>query len=583
MISIVSLINVTEWIKNEYNGYNGDNEKTYINIEESISSVVEQTYKKWELRIVLYGYGDVNIDHIAGTSVATPTFELIDNFKKYETKYNTIFDQESDIVKDEYKIIIVTYPGVHRYTEALEKVVSEKCIYDYIALMDIGDIWSLNKLEIQASKLGEFKRIEVLGSKSVYNDEVSNIPLDGLYNYNLFKINPFVNSTVVFKRGVLKYFEQCEMDACYGYELNALWLQLAIQQGVLYNISDITVTHISSLSLEKYNKCYDTDEFKKIVEAAKRKYVRIKFFSDYCVSGHCKKCYEDIGLYNPVEYYGKHKKIYFTTTETYTHAILLNCPVPPNLQVDKQNVAGFAQEPPDNSFLRLNHNNFIQYAIEHIGKYFIGSVGNLPATTFVGHHGFLFYDIPPPIHTLIPSHQKPKLMSIMVSYKRNTIGHIYRHALVSHILKYNWPIDIWGNGTDEYKRKNVISMGGTSGGVGGANSKYIKGNFNSMGEMCKEYAFTIAIENTSHEHYFTEKLINPLIYNTIPIYWGCKKVNEYFPKQAIRLTGNINSDIVLIHRVLRNPQYYMNEYKINREAVLSKVNLITNIDKIFNI
>ena len=562
MISIVSLVNVSEWIKN------GDNEKSYINIEESISSVVEQTYKKWELRIVLYG----------------STNTLIDELKKYETKYNTIFDQESDLVKDEYKIIIVTYSDVHQYTEALEKVVSEKCIYDYIALMDIGDIWSPNKLEIQASKLGEFKRIEVLGSKSLYNDEVSNIPIDGLYNYNLFKINPFINSTVVFKRGVLKYFDQCEMDACYGYELNALWLQLAIQQGVLYNISDITVTHISSLSLEKYNKCYDTDEFKKIVEAAKRKYVRIKFFSDYCVSGHCKKCYENIGLYNPVEYYGKHKKIYFTTTETYTHAILLNCPVPPNLQVDKQNVVGFAQEPPDNSYLRLNHNNFIQYAIEHIGKYFIGSVGNLPATTFVGHHGFLFYDIPPPINTLIPSHQKPKLMSIMVSYKKNTIGHIYRHALVAHILKYNWPIDIWGNGAEEYKRKNVIGMGmGGTSGVGGANSKYIKGNFNSMGEMCKEYAFTIAIENTSHDHYFTEKLINPLIYNTIPIYWGCKKVNEYFPKHAIRLTGNINSDIVLIHRVLRNPQYYMNEYKINREAVLNKVNLITNIDKIFDI
>ena len=562
MISIVALINVYDLIKD------GDNDNN-IRIEESINSVVEQTYKKWELRIVLYGYSDKNT--------------LIDELKKYVIKYNSKFDEDAESEKDEYKIIIINYPEVRRYTEALERVVSEKCIYDYIALMDIGDIWSPNKLEIQASKLAEFKRIEVLGSKSTYKDEVSNIPIDGLYNYNLFKINPFINSTVVFKRGVLKYFDKCEIDACAGYELNALWLQLAIQQGVLYNISDITVTHISPKLLEKYNKCYDTDEFKKIVEVAKRKYVRIKFFSDYCVSGHCKHCYEKIGLYNPVEYYGKYKKLYFTTTETYTHAILVNCPVPPNIQVDKQNVVGFAQEPPDNSYLRLNHNNFIQYAIEHIGKYFIGSVGNLPATTFVGHHGFLFYDIPPPINTLIPSHQKPKLMSIMVSYKKNTIGHIYRHALVSHILKYNWPIDIWGNGTDEYKRKNVIGMGGTSGDVGGVNSKNIKGNFNSMGEMCKEYAFTIAIENTSHDHYFTEKLINPLIYNTIPIYWGCKKVNEYFPKHAIRLTGNINSDIVLIHRVLRNPQYYMNEYKINREAVLDKVNLITNIDKIFDI
>ena len=249
MISILSLINVTEWIKN------GDNEKSYINIEESINSVVEQTYKKWELRIVLYG----------------STNTLIDELKKYVIKYNSKFDEDAESEKDEYKIIIINYPEVRRYTEALERVVSEKCIYDYIALMDIGDIWSPNKLEIQASKLAEFKRIEVLGSKSTYKDEVSNIPIDGLYNYNLFKINPFINSTVVFKRGVLKYFEQCEIDACAGYELNALWLQLAIQQGVLYNISDITVTHISSLSLEKYNKCYDTDEFKKIVRSEYKK------------------------------------------------------------------------------------------------------------------------------------------------------------------------------------------------------------------------------------------------------------------------------------------------------------------------
>ena len=47
MISIVALINVYDLIKD------GDNDNN-MRIEESINSVVEQTYKKWELRIVLY-------------------------------------------------------------------------------------------------------------------------------------------------------------------------------------------------------------------------------------------------------------------------------------------------------------------------------------------------------------------------------------------------------------------------------------------------------------------------------------------------------------------------------------------------
>ena len=104
-----------------------------------------------------------------------------------------------------------------------------------------------------------------------------------------------------------------------------------------------------------------------------------------------------------------------------------------------------------------------------------------------------------------------------------------------------------------------------------------------MGEMCKDYMFTIAIENTSHEHYFTEKIINPFFNNTIPIYWGCKKIEEYFPKHTIPLTGNITRDIVIINSVLRNPNKYIAEYKINQEMVLNKVNLVKNIERIFDV
>ena len=156
----------------------------------------------------------------------------------------------------------------------------------------------------------------------------------------------------------------------------------------------------------------------------------------------------------------------------------------------------------------------------------------------------------------------------MVSHKKYTPGHQYRHIIARHILKYNLPIDIWGNGADNYKQEFP-------------NNKYIKGGFKSMEEMCKNYLFTIAIENTSHDHYFTEKIINPFLNNTVPIYWGCKKVEEYFPKHTIRLTGNITRDVIIIHSVLRNPNKYIAEYKIDQEMVLNKVNLVKNIERIF--
>jgi hypothetical protein len=103
-----------------------------------------------------------------------------------------------------------------------------------------------------------------------------------------------------------------------------------------------------------------------------------------------------------------------------------------------------------------------------------------------------------------------------------------------------------------------------------------------MAEMCDNYMFTIAIENTSHEHYFTEKIVNPFLYHTIPLYWGCKKIEEYFPNYSIKLTGNINMDIITIGRVLKNPEYFRLKHRGDIEDVLDKVNLINNVERIIS-
>ena len=528
MISIVALLD-SNAIKSDDGA-----EKAF---DDSITSIINQTYKEWELKIVLY-------------NIPENDNRLMQNYKDIDARIDIIkfYENTANSIS---KILITT--------------AEQYCKYNHIALLYIGDIWLSNKLELQTNIISKYHRIDIMGSKSSYENEVSCILEGELYRYNILKINPFVNSTVVIKKNILRLLENFDSSLEIDIILNTLWIQAAIQQCVLYNISDVSVKHRTAKTILHYKEYYETTEFKKVLDDFRRKYIRVKFFSDYCVSGHCKQEYERACLVQNIDYYGKTKKIYFTTTETYTHAILLNCATPPNLQVPSTNVVGFAQEPPDIPFLKFNQNNFIEYAVQNIGKYFIGIVDKFPTPTFVGHHGFLFYETPKPL-PFRP--KKLRLMSIMVSNKTYTPGHRYRHVIARHILKYKLPIDIWGNGAEVYKREFP-------------NNKNIKGGFDSMEEMCKDYLFTIAIENTSHDHYFTEKIINPIINNTVPLYWGCKKIEQYFPKHTIQLTGNINRDIITIHTVLRNPNKYINEYKIDQEMVLNKVNLVKNMEQIF--
>ena len=563
MISIVAFVDAnsedTDIITNTDN---------ITSFDTSVTSIINQTYKEWELKIVLY-----NLKHDDNILTQNMTQNMIQKYKD--------IDSRIDIIK-------YYNDGVTTLSKALTTVVENECKYNYISVFYINDIWLPNKLDLQLNMILQNREIDVVGSKSSYKNEISKNPESDLRVYNILKTNPFINSTVVFKKNVLKPrgFDiemKMEMEMEMEMEnqqaisnnkinnnisivLNLLWIRLAIYQCVFYNIGDITVEHIDHTSIDHFNECYDTVAIKQMIDNIRSKYIRVKFFSDYCVSDRCKQEYERGCLVQNINYYGKTKKIYFTTTETYTHAILLNCPVVANLQAPPKNVIGFAQEPHDTPFLQIYRNNFIEFAVKNIGKYFIGTSESFPSPTFVGHHGFLFYETP----KKMPFHPpKPKLMSIMVSHKKYTPGHKYRHLLAQHILRNKWPVDIWGNGTESYKQFFP-------------NNKNIMGGFKTMEEMCKDYVFTIAIENTVHNHYFTEKIINPIINNTIPLYLGCKKVEEYFPKQTIQLTGSMLSDIGIIHDVLTNPNKYTTEYKLDQEMVLSKVNLVKNIERIFD-
>ena len=52
-------------------------------------------------------------------------------------------------------------------------------------------------------------------------------------------------------------------------------------------------------------------------------------------------------------------------------------------------------------------------------------------------------------------------------------------------------------------------------------------------EGLKDYMFSIAVENAVYDTYFTEKLTDCFATGTIPIFYGCRGVTEYFNEDGI--------------------------------------------------
>jgi hypothetical protein len=72
--------------------------------------------------------------------------------------------------------------------------------------------------------------------------------------------------------------------------------------------------------------------------------------------------------------------------------------------------------------------------------------------------------------------------------------------------------------------------------------------------------FSIIIENSQETNYFSEKLIDCLLTKTIPIYWGCPNITEYFDKDGFIFIENENDFLIKINSI-NFEKYYLD--KIN--------------------
>jgi hypothetical protein len=78
-------------------------------------------------------------------------------------------------------------------------------------------------------------------------------------------------------------------------------------------------------------------------------------------------------------------------------------------------------------------------------------------------------------------------------------------------------------------RQQVRSMLPQSVDAFGRGFVYVKNKADAL----SDYAYSIAIENSQQDTYFTEKLVDCFTTGTVPIYWGTRKIGQYFDPDGV--------------------------------------------------
>lgn len=162
-------------------------------------------------------------------------------------------------------------------------------------------------------------------------------------------------------------------------------------------------------------------------------------------------------------------------------------------------------------------------------------------------------------HNIFDTNKKFKL-SFVMSQKNFLPGHSLRHQLKSTILK---------NRGYELMFPGSIPM----------EEKY---------KLFEDSMFHIAIENTQNVNYVSEKIVDCFMSYTIPIYWGCPNIGDYFnmdgiltfqtPEEFENILDNLNEQFYKdrLDAVMENYQIANEKYSFYSDRVNEVLNRIAN-------
>ncbi|MFC3614003.1 hypothetical protein ACFORG_09560 [Lutimaribacter marinistellae] len=101
---------------------------------------------------------------------------------------------------------------------------------------------------------------------------------------------------------------------------------------------------------------------------------------------------------------------------------------------------------------------------------------------------------------------KTRTCSLIASAKRDSEGHKLRHSIVDWVRLNGRPVEVLGRGYTPFEAK---------------------------ADGLAPYRYSVVIENVRERNYFSEKLIDAILCETVPIYWGCPNLADFMPLDGI--------------------------------------------------
>jgi len=181
-------------------------------IEESVSTILYQTYKEWELIIGINGHPQNS--------------EVYQIAKKYEMR--------------DIRIKVFDLPPTVKGKSAALNEMLNLCNPEnkWISLLDVDDKWLPKKLELQVPFMKDY---DVIGTMCKYFGNLNSspsIPYGDISKFNFLSVNPIINSSCLVRK------ELCHWDGKWnGVEDYDMWLRLWKQGKKFYNVGALQVLH----------------------------------------------------------------------------------------------------------------------------------------------------------------------------------------------------------------------------------------------------------------------------------------------------------------------------------------------------